>query len=246
MEPYDQVHWCFYTVVNAYFTILRIDIPKSEFRYNFGYFVFLGMNLLAFYGLIYAILNYDIGTASNAVTLCFQGIQIISQSLSVNAMTALTEIVKLIMAIYKDNAQDKIKRPLLIRYAFASELVMKCVLSVYGILTIVYIFYPAGYYLYTGIRNTPFPMYYPWWDEHEDKYYYILSAFHEWEIFYSGVNLSAFFSLITLIFVNVLLLADIFGSRVLKFNENLDDLSSNTKAKLIFLVKEHRNYVKYV
>lgn len=246
MEPYDKVHWCFYTVVNAYFTILCINIPKKKFRYNTGYFVIMGLNCWAMYGLVYAMLNYDIGTASNAITLFLQGLRIITQALSVKELMALSEIVKVIMTFYKDYSQDKRKRPLLIRYAFASELIMKCVLVIIGSLTTVYFVYPVGYYFYTGIRITPFPVYYPWWDEHEDRVFYILSLFHEWEIFMAGVNLSAFFSLITLIFLNVLLLGDIFGSIVLEFNENLVEASMNTKAELISLVKEYRVFTEYV
>lgn len=246
MEPYDKVYWCFYNAITAYFNLLCIGIPKKEFSYNIGYFVILGLDFFAMYGLIYAMCNYDIGTAANALTLFLQGTRITVQALCVNDLMALSEIVKLIMTFYKDHAQDKIKRPLLIRYAFISELVLKCVLIIIGSLAGVYFVYPFGYYFYTGIRITPFPMYYPWWDENEDKVFYILSTFHEWEIFHAGVNLSAFFSLMTLIFINVLMLADMFGSSVLVFNESLVEASINTKAEFILLIKEYKNFAKYV
>lgn len=245
MLPHERLHWCFYVVLNALFKATFIDLFGEKFTYGFDYLCALIVGFAFICGVAYAALNYDIDVASNAIAFVFLSIQILVKYLCVHHLRSMVNVADCMINIYKYNSADARKDLLLERYARISKNILKSIMIFYGICTSVYLFHPIAVYLLHNELMTPLPAYYPGINETNPYIFTALVIYNIPIILISNIFHCAFHAIITIIFVNMLMMAGIFGMHVSTVNEQLE-LSDNDPLKLkrqfIHLIREHRQF----
>lgn len=248
MEPHEQLHWCFYVVLKSLFSLVSVKIFDQKFSPNFAYVLLIVIYLVAFFGATYTALTYEIIVASNAAALLFVSVQIYTKYLCIRDVQSMVDIVDYLIAIYKDHLpRETGKNEMFQRFAIISVTILKVLIGLYVVTGVAYLLQPFIIYWITGDIYPPLLVYFPHLDGSNTYDFILLVLMDITVIVFTAVVNNIFDSFITIVFVNMLLLANIFRMNLLKLNALLEEPNKtvvDVKRQLIHLISEHGKFIQ--
>lgn len=249
MNPEEQVRWCVHGVIKTLFRVIFIDITKKKLTINLGYCFWMLMFTCALFSVLYTVGHYEIDVAVNAVSILMALLQMLVKYSCLHDIRGLISAADFLIAIYRENLNARGEYTLLAYYGNIGKWMMNTLLGAIGLIASIFISFPVVWYFLTGAQITPLPIYFPYLDETNYAGYSILTLYHSVLVMFSGVLTGAIDSTVMIVFVNVLMIADVFRNHIRKLNMHLLDGKMNKghqKRKLIHLIREYGQISKYV
>lgn len=249
MNPEEKVRWCVYGVIGIFFRIVFIDITKKNFTINPGYCFWAFMYSSASFGLAYTIANYEMDVAANAVSLLMANLQYLIKYLCLRDMRGLIDAADFLIEIYRKNLSASDKFPLFENYAKIGQWITVTYITYMVFVSTTYLSFPAVWYFVTGARVTPLPVYFPYWDESDVLGYSSLTLYHSMLLLFTASLVAALETTVLIVFINVLMLTEIFKNHTRETNISLLDVKRTEiqqKRRLIYLMQENEQFTKCV
>lgn len=245
MLAHEKLHWCFYVVLNSLFKVAFLDIFYEKFTYSIKYVFFLCLSGIFMCGSAYSVLYYDIDVASNAMAFLLLAIQITIKYLCAYDLQSMVNVADHMIDIYKHNSADVRKDLLLERYAAVSKRILKSIMIFYCFCASMYLLHPIAVYVLHREMLTPLPTYFPFINERKPFGFIVLVIYDVPMIIMANAFHCAFHAIVSIVFVNMLMMSGIFDMHVNAVNEHLElDACERLKLKrkFIHLIREYQTF----
>lgn len=76
MEPHEKYHWCLYTVLKPFFSLISQDVFRDKPKYSVGYFIIILAWIISMFGFLYTVVVYDRELKFIALAMTLGSIQV--------------------------------------------------------------------------------------------------------------------------------------------------------------------------